>query len=68
MRGLKDRLRGSLLVLGEKLRTVFDLESTGRVLIYSALVGVVAGLGATAVDNPRQIASHKLENQPTPEE
>jgi len=46
VRGLKDRLRGSLPALGKTLRTVFDLESTGRVLVYSALVGVVAGLGA----------------------
>jgi len=30
----------------KKLRTVFDLESSGRVIAYSALVGVVAGLGA----------------------
>ncbi len=32
--------------LVRKLRTVFDLESSGRVIAYSALVGVVAGLGA----------------------
>ena len=37
MRGLRD-----------KLRTVFDLESSGRVIVYGALVGVVAGLGAAA--------------------
>jgi len=30
----------------KKLRAVFDLESSGRVIAYSALVGVVAGLGA----------------------
>lgn len=30
----------------DKLRVVFDLESSGRLLIYSAVVGVVAGLGA----------------------
>ncbi len=35
MRGLLDKLRG-----------IFDLESSGRLLIYSAVVGVVAGLGA----------------------
>jgi CIC family chloride channel protein len=29
-----------------KLKTVFDLESSGRAIVYSALVGVVAGLGA----------------------
>jgi len=29
-----------------KLKTVFDLESSGRVIVYSAVVGVVAGLGA----------------------
>lgn len=28
-----------------KLRAIFDLESSGRLLLYSALVGVVAGLG-----------------------
>lgn len=28
------------------LQTVFDLESSGRVLFYSVIVGVVAGLGA----------------------
>jgi len=43
---LQDDSRGSRSTLIEKLRTVFDLESSGRVLIYSALVGVVAGLGA----------------------
>jgi len=32
--------------LREKLRSVFDLESSGRVIFYSALVGIVAGLGA----------------------
>ncbi len=30
----------------EKLRTVFDLESSGRLIVYSVLVGVVSGLGA----------------------
>ncbi|WP_460166584.1 chloride channel protein [Thermostilla marina] len=30
------------------LREIFDLESSGRVLAYSVLVGVVAGLGAAA--------------------
>jgi len=34
--------------LGEKLRAVFDLESSGRVIVSAALVGVVAGLGAAA--------------------
>jgi CIC family chloride channel protein len=29
-----------------KLRTIFDLESTGHIVIYSVLVGIVAGLGA----------------------
>ncbi len=32
--------------LVQKLRTIFDLESSGRLIVYSALVGVVAGLGA----------------------
>jgi len=30
----------------DKLRVIFDLESSGRLLVYSAIVGVVAGLGA----------------------
>jgi len=30
----------------DKLRVIFDLESSGRLLLYSAVVGVVAGLGA----------------------
>ena len=34
--------------LTEKLRSIFDLESSGRLLLYSVLVGVVAGLGASA--------------------
>ena len=46
MRGLVRRLRNTQLALTEKLRSVFDLESSGRVILYSALVGVVAGLGA----------------------
>ena len=29
-----------------KLRAIFDLESSGHVILYSAVVGVVAGLGA----------------------
>lgn len=32
--------------LSQTLHSVFDLESSGRVLVYSAIVGVVAGLGA----------------------
>ena len=32
----------------ERFRRIFDLESTGRIVFYSALVGVVAGLGASA--------------------
>ncbi|MBN2024631.1 MAG: chloride channel protein [Pirellulales bacterium] len=34
--------------LVQKLRVVFDLEGSGRLLLYSALVGVVSGLGAAA--------------------
>jgi CIC family chloride channel protein len=34
--------------LVQKLRTIFDLESSGRLILYSGLVGVVAGLGAAA--------------------
>jgi len=45
---MKDNLRGIRLAFGGKLRAVFDLESSGRVIVYSALVGVVAGLGAAA--------------------
>jgi CIC family chloride channel protein len=40
--------REGLAVIGNKLRTIFDLESTGRVTVYSALVGIVSGLGAAA--------------------
>ncbi|MBN2216773.1 MAG: chloride channel protein [Pirellulales bacterium] len=29
-----------------KLKSIFDLEGSGRLILYSALVGVVAGLGA----------------------
>jgi CIC family chloride channel protein len=32
--------------LVKKLRAVFDLESAGRLILYSPMVGVVAGLGA----------------------
>ena len=46
MRSLASRLQGIQRALAEKLRSVFDLESSGRVILYSALVGVVAGLGA----------------------
>ncbi len=38
----------SVLTRWFPLREIFDLESSGRVLAYSALVGVVAGLGAAA--------------------
>ncbi|MBN2474748.1 MAG: chloride channel protein [Pirellulales bacterium] len=34
--------------LVKKLRTIFDLESSGRLILYSGFVGVVAGLGAAA--------------------
>ncbi len=34
--------------LRERFRRIFDLESTGRIVFYSAVVGVVAGLGASA--------------------
>jgi CIC family chloride channel protein len=37
---------GILRSIGNKLRAIFDLESSGRVVLYSAVVGVVAGLGA----------------------
>jgi hypothetical protein len=30
----------------EKLGAIFDTRSSGRLLIYSVLVGIVAGLGA----------------------
>jgi CIC family chloride channel protein len=32
--------------IADKLRKIFDLESTGRVVAFSALVGIIAGLGA----------------------
>jgi CIC family chloride channel protein len=35
-----------LTAVTAKLRTIFDLESTGHVVVYSVLVGMVAGLGA----------------------
>ena len=41
-----DSTQTVLTAITRKLKTVFDLESSGRVIIYSALVGVVAGLGA----------------------
>ena len=40
-------VRDGCSVIGQKLITIFDLESTGRVTVYSGLVGIVAGLGAT---------------------
>ncbi len=36
----------SVEALVKQLRTIFDLESSGRVMVYSAVVGVVSGLGA----------------------
>lgn len=44
----KEWVRAIRAALVEKLRTIFDLESSGRVIAYSAIVGVVAGLGAAA--------------------
>ena len=38
--------RGRLYELRSHLRTIFDTESAGRLILYSPLVGVVAGLGA----------------------
>jgi len=38
--------RTALNAVKQKLHAIFDLESTGRVMLYSAVVGVVAGLGA----------------------
>jgi CIC family chloride channel protein len=32
----------------DKLRTIFDFESSGRLMVFSALVGAAAGLGAIA--------------------
>ena len=32
----------------DKLRTIFDFESSGRLLVFSALVGAAVGLGAIA--------------------
>ncbi len=32
--------------IGDHIRSIFDMESSGRVLMYSPLVGAVAGLGA----------------------
>lgn len=40
--------RNYLRKLLDHLRTIFDLESSGRVLLYSPIIGVVAGLGAAA--------------------
>lgn len=39
---------GILSRFAHKLRQIFDLESSGRVVFYSAIVGVVAGLGGAA--------------------
>lgn len=33
---------------GAKLMSIFDMEASGRLLLYSVIVGIVAGLGATA--------------------
>jgi CIC family chloride channel protein len=41
-----DRAKDKFRKLAGKFRTIFDLESTGHVVVYSVLVGVVAGLGA----------------------
>lgn len=41
-----DRAKNKFGKLAGKFRTIFDLESTGHVVVYSVLVGVVAGLGA----------------------
>jgi chloride channel protein, CIC family len=46
VQGPGSRLKKTQASLTETLRSVFDLESSGRVIFYSALVGVVAGLGA----------------------
>ena len=32
--------------LAKKLRDIFDLEGSGRLIFYSAVVGVVSGCGA----------------------
>lgn len=39
-------LRDGSSQLLAKMRGIFDLESSGRLIAYSALVGIVAGLGA----------------------
>jgi len=43
-----NRRRSFWRAFSGKLPIVFDLESSGRVMIYAAVVGVVAGLGAAA--------------------
>jgi CIC family chloride channel protein len=43
---IPDRSKSRPGALAGKLRTIFDLESTGHVVVYSVLVGIVAGLGA----------------------
>ncbi len=32
----------------EHFRTIFDTEASGRLILYSPIVGIVAGLGAAA--------------------
>ena len=46
MPALKKILRFLPQALAGKLQTIFDLESSGRLLVYSAIVGVISGLGA----------------------
>ena len=40
------RLRELLLRLGANFRGIFDLESSGEMMAYAVIVGVVAGFGA----------------------
>jgi CIC family chloride channel protein len=56
--------------LADKLQTIFDLESSGRLLVYSAVVGVVSGLGAAgffcALDWSQEFALGEVEGYHPP--
>jgi CIC family chloride channel protein len=48
MGGFRQLLHDLLKSLRDKLGAIFDLESSGQLLIYSAVIGVIAGLVAAA--------------------
>ena len=58
------------VTLAQHFRTAFDLESSGRLILYSIVVGVVAGLGAalfhTGVTYVQEIALGRVEGYEPP--